>query len=418
VNDQPQRGRGYDRRLGVRLLTLLSGGPQPLGSLVRSAEGAYPTDVLAKLKALEREGKTKELDDNTWAATSSRIRRVMIPAVTSEWHYADDSGFPEPHPLDFDWRFSRRTLIRLNRKLNTARSRKTAVLGAPTLFRYLRDHHKSAHLYDRNEQIVSFLRNSQYLDITDCDLFSYSGQDQFDCVIADPPWYLAHYRAFIEAARQMLVPEKTLLLSVLPPLTRPSAQTDRAKVVKFAFERGFDLIKEDSGFLEYASPPFELEALRSEGFHAPNWRSGDLFTFALANRKVSPYKFEEREDEKPWRTFTLDRTIVKIKWGGAQVFGKFAFEAVSETHDFRLRSVSLRSPPRSKINLWTSRNIALRVTRPDIVCTALQLISKGYSSEQTFSAVSEADHLGPVEVDKLRNLLDLLIKDSKKYDGF
>ena len=74
----------------------------------------------------------------------------------------------------------------------------------------------------------------------------------------------------------MLLPGKSLLISVLPHLTRPSADDDRAAIADFSSARGFDLLYKDPGRLEYVSPPFELEALKSEGLDLPTWRSGDL----------------------------------------------------------------------------------------------------------------------------------------------
>jgi hypothetical protein len=377
------------------------------------AQGAYPTDVLATLRTLQQAGRTTEITKNVWATAHSTALPYEDPRAQSTSESEDHLDFPEPHPIDFDWRFTKRALRFLAGTLNTNPPKTIAVLGAPTLFKYLRDQKKCVHLYDRNEQVVSFLKKAGYGEVTHCDLFRYSGRKKLDCVIADPPWYLDHYRAFIEAGRQMLRPGSNFFLSVLPLLTRPSAESDRTAIVNFASERGFDLVDQSPGVLEYLSPPFELEALKAEGLNVDAWRSGDLYTFVLSTREADHYK-PELEDEQLWRTFTLGRTVIKVKCDGTHASNDFDFENASETRDMRLRSVSRRSPPRSKINLWTSRNIALRVTRPDVACAALQLLSEGHDVAHASTALAHVEHLKPLEADRLQTLLGILIEESQR----
>jgi len=56
----------------------------------------------------------------------------------------------------------------------------------------------------------------------------------FHAVIADPPWYTEHYKAFLVRAADILHDGGLLLLSVLPWLTRPSAIDDRRDILKYA----------------------------------------------------------------------------------------------------------------------------------------------------------------------------------------
>lgn len=413
MNDQPQSDHNFDERLSLHLLRLLDEGPRSLNFLITMAQGAYPTDVLARLRTLQQAGRTREITKDVWATVDSTAFPYDDPIAQSGSESQDHLEFPEPHPVDFDWRFTKRALRLLAGTINTNPPKTIAVLGAPTLFKYLREQKKCVHLYDRNEQVVSFLKKAGHGEVTHCDLFRYSGQKKFDCVIADPPWYLDHYRAFIETGRQMLRPGNNFFLSVLPLLTRPSAESDRTAIVKFASERGFDLVDRNPGVLEYLSPAFEVEALKAEGLDVDAWRSGDLYTFALSTREVDHYKPEPQYEEL-WRTFTLGRTVIKVKWDGTHGSNDFDFENASETKDMRLRSVSRRSPPRSKINLWTSRNIALRVTRPDVACAALQLLSEGHDSAHASIALAHVEHLTPVEADRLQTLLGILIEESQR----
>jgi hypothetical protein len=413
VNDRAQPEAAYDARLASHLLKLLEAAPRDLRFLIEEAQGAYPTDVVASLRELQRTGKAKELAEDFWSSSESIAQTNGQQMVADETLHEEESEFPEPHPLDFDWRFTRRTLERLQSRIGDSKAKTIAVLGAPTLFKYLTEKGKSVHLFDRNDQIISYLKRARYNEVTHCDLFRYSAHNRYDSVVADPPWYLDHYRAFVEAARRMLDPGGRLLLSVLPPLTRPSAEDDRSAIVSFALERGFDLVSTEPGLLGYLSPPFEREALKTEGLTLRAWRFGDLYTFVLSERDVPKYKAESTEQEQLWRTFTVGPMVVKVKWDGTHFRDAFGFDNVSEMNDIRLRSVSRRSPLRSKINLWTSRNIALHVSRPDLACAALQLLVEGHNNEDVAKILKEVEHMSPPEFDRLRDLLAILIRESR-----
>jgi len=394
-----------------RVSEILKNNSATFQAVVRQAEGAYPTDVRAALHTLADQNLVSKGSGDVWSLHSGPS--PLSAAEKNETHICSDSSdLPEPHPLDFDWRFARQTLELLHQKLNTMDCSNAGILGAPTLFKFLRDHSKTAHLFDRNTQIVNYLSREGYADVTCCDLFRFSARHQFHCVVADPPWYLDYYRAFIEAARRALRPQGRLLLSVLPRLTRPSADQDRSEILRFASDRGFDLVDKEPASLRYLSPPFETEALKSEGLNIGAWRSGDLYTFALSERDVPEYRVDKSEEDQLWHTWTVGRTVVKVKWDGSHGEEKFDLHNLAGATGIRFRSVSRRSPLRSRINVWTSRNIALRTSRPDVVCAALQLLSEGHRSQDITIALLKAEKLQAVDVEQLEHFLDTLINES------
>jgi hypothetical protein len=413
VNEHPPADPLYEAQVASRLQQILKAGPSSLQFIVSRAEGAYPTDVIGALRKLEGLGAVKESQKNVWMSTESgHALSGTCVEVDQAPVGSDDSDFPEAHPLDFDWRFARRTLEWLNERMGNFESGGIGVLGAPTLFKYLVDHGKTAHLFDKNEQIVRYLMQMGYTAITQCDLFRFSSNSEFACVVADPPWYLDHYRAFIEAARGLLVANGKLLLSVLPRLTRPSAALDRSEIVAFASSRGFDLARVETGSLEYLSPPFEVEALKTEGLNVSTWRSGDLYTFVLREGDV-PEIPSEYVGEEYWHTFNIGPTVVKVKWDGTHGHGALDIQNVSRASDMRLGSVSRRSPLRSQVNLWTSRNVVLHVSRPDLVCAALQLLGEGYDGDNVAKALVNAEQLNTLDAKRLEELVTILITESR-----
>jgi hypothetical protein len=412
--EHPPRDQLYESKLEAALLQLLQAGPRSFHSLVAHSEGAYPTDVLAVLRRLQQGGSVRETEDGNWSSRDSGLGMVGSQADEAVTASPSQTEFPEPHPLDFDWRFHTSTLGFLDRRLDELGPGSVAVLGAPTLFRYLADQGKCVHLFDKNVQIVEFLKNSGYEAVTHCDLFHYSPDARFECVVADPPWYLDYYLAFLATAGRLLVPEGKLLLSMLPRLTRPTAEADRGEIGTLSFQNGFDLVKTEPALLAYVSPLFESEALKAEGLDLPVWRSGDLYTYVRSSRAVVATHDLQSEENQLWRTFNVGPMIVKVKWDGSHKNGTFAFQKVSGAASMRLRSVSRRSPIRSRINLWTSRNLALNVTRPDFVCEGLELLLEGYGSGEAAAALMAAEKLSTAEVKDLNALFSILLNEAKE----
>jgi hypothetical protein len=412
VTEHPPRDVAYEARLKARVLEVLRTGPKSLESLVSSSEGAYPTEVFETLRKLKEVGSAKEIEKNTWLSVGCGNTQIEAQPERESLSQPREIAFPEPHPLDFDWRFDVRTLDFLTRRMEEIKPKSMAILGAPTLFKYLSDRGKKVHLFDRNTQVIEFLRQLGYESMTECDLFRYKQEAEFECVVADPPWYLGHYGAFLAAARKLLVPEGKLLLSVLPRLTRPSAEVDRHEIAVVASQNGFDLVKAEPGTLHYASPPFETEALKEEGLDLPAWRIADLHTYVRTMREVPTTLDFPSDEDASWRTFPLGSMSVKVKWDGNLQTGRFGFKKVAGAASMRLRSVSRRSPVRFRINLWTSRNLALDITRPDVACHTLELLVEGHGSAAAATAVATAEKLSPAELEHLRELIAILVSES------
>jgi hypothetical protein len=246
--------------------------------------------------------------------------------------------------------------------------------------------------------------------MTETDLLrSLEFDPQFQWAVADPPWYEEHYEGFISAASRLILPAGRLFLSVLPRLTRPSAASDRFRIIEIAMNFGFDLVEINPSVLEYESPRFEIEALRTEGVFIEDWRKGDLFTFVLSShvRVASDHLRSKNQDE--WTTIQLGVTTIRIKQDQADTF---SYRPASPSGDPRLHSVSRRSAVRSEINLWSSRNIALVVSKSAILAEALTAISEGTSPIETVKRVARTYQISEVEKETLREVLQLLIQDA------
>ena len=403
----------FRQELVIRLLGELRRGPRSFATLVEAAEGAYPIDVQTVLDELRTQQKVAISESGDWRGVDGPAQEGLSQNCYGRQSGPKD-GLPEPHPLDFDWRFTAQTLSDLTNSLELSSSTRVAVLGAPTLYRHLTDIGTKSTLFDRNASLLERLRNDGYASVRDCNFLEFPQLESgFDCALADPPWYTEHYEAFIEAARCLLVPSGRLFLSVLPRLTRPSAAEDRIEILDVAQSLGFDLTAVAPRALRYVSPPFETEALKADGvIELGDWRSGDLFSFVLGTRPPKHIKPREPISKEVWQAYEVGKTTIKIKTEPAEVSQEFKFEAVSSGGEFRLRSVSRRSPARSKVNLWTSRNIALAVSKVVVLAEVLQRISGTESIHDALGSVSYEYQLTDAEREKLKDLLQLLFQDA------
>jgi hypothetical protein len=306
------------------------------------------------------------------------------PATVGHSDVPPDSAdlmFPEPHPADYDWRFTANASRALSEDIRASgKPNRIALLGAPTLFHELCILGWDVTLFDRNPRTIEKLRQRwPVAALEQADLFSPPPQNiqPFDLVFADPPWYVDFYQAFILRGAQMLRDGGTLMLSVLPWLTRPEAVRDRAAVLSFAIEAGFDLRDCRSGAIGYESPRFEQEALATHGIKCHDWRFGDLYWFRKAADPPPTLALHPRSQvDYEWDTFEVGTQQIKLKHGLGLERGTFTCRPVAKAGSV-FDSVSRRAPSRSRIDLWTSGNLAYTVTGAAVLRSVLLELQGG-----------------------------------------
>jgi len=159
-NHHPGSDSNYAESLRRRLRLVLSRSPARFEHLVQEAEGAYPTDVQQALRDLESEGQVRLTSNAEWTTSEDAPHQAALrPAVPQTAPSAAlSSDLPEPHPLDFDWRFTDEAIHMVFEELRARRFGNIAVLGAPTVFRCLVDQGIPAHLFDKNAAVLDYLK--------------------------------------------------------------------------------------------------------------------------------------------------------------------------------------------------------------------------------------------------------------------
>jgi hypothetical protein len=406
----PGRDLDYVESLRRRLLLVLSGSPARFEHLLQEAEGAYPTDVQQVLQDLESEGQLCLTTKGEWTIFQDAPPSTLKPAGSKTGSTAAlSSDLPEPHPLDFDWRFTDEAIHLIDQELRARCAGNIAVLGAPTVFRWLVDQGIPAHLFDKNAAVLDYLKGRGYHTFTEIDLLCPGPlpSGRFECVVADPPWYPEHYEAFIDASRTLLKIGGRLFLSVLPRLTRPGAEETRQTILSYAAARGFEIFSVIPTALTYVSPTFEKAALKSEGLVLGHWRTADLLEL---EKKVEIHTSPRRlREPDTWQNFLLGRVQVRL----LPTRSDAGFKSCSDPQSWRLRSVSRRSPARTTINVWTSRNLAFTVSDTQPLSSALQLLQAGSTVPEAVAQTSTKHQLNKSESQQLTRIIEAIVEDSK-----
>ncbi len=412
--------RSYRKHLEDQILSTLGAKSKTFSEIVENAGGAFPVDVRDALLGLVRRGRADRRGRIYTLAGKSRTPfsslpvgndfypSVQVSSRTSR-HRAVPRVLPVPHPADYDWRFTPRALSNLMHLLLPVRNRssRVALLGAPSLFLELLRSKGQAVLFDRNPALISHLHCAG-LDgnAIQQDMFSDLPRrvGTFDAVLADPPWYLEFYKAFILRASQLLRLDGVFLLSMLPWLTRPDATEDRAEILRFANEAGFHLFGVLPEFLEYETPHFEKVVLHHHGIRCVDWRKADLFLWIKIRRARRSAFHIAKPQHDEWQDFLLNGKIIKLKIRTQSPATTFSYKPVSNDSPV-LRTVSRRWPHRPSIDVWTSDNEAFSVHGLETLRVVLRALQSGKTRPQAISVAVAQLHVDSVGAKSLAHFL-------------
>jgi hypothetical protein len=284
--------------------------------------------------------------------------------------------FPEPHPVDFDWRFSAETI---NNLVEQSKSySKILCVGTPTIFKELISENPETYLIDNNEIICDYFTPNHSDRVVRADLFiDHINMCDFDLVITDPPWYPEHYKVWINRISQVVKNGASIITTLFPRLVRPNAEVEREEIFNIFQNLGeISIVK---GGAKYDTPIFELETMMANGIPPIyNWRNADLLFVSNCkkmNLEVTPFPSIPSE----WIKIQIKSQIIALKREENQS-AKISAKAVYEDGSFILKSVSRRHPNRDTINFWTSRNRCLKVSGIEKIIDFLESIQNNKAS--------------------------------------
>jgi hypothetical protein len=251
---------------------------------------------------------------------------------------------PEPHPLDFDWRFTAATVDKVCELLPC--SGRVLCVGTPSIARSLDRVGSSLVLVDRQP----FQGVASHMTIEP----GYRGFElsNFASAIVDPPWYPDDFLRWVTWAAGAVETDGEVFASIWSDSTRPTAANEYQEILKVVSDwAAVELLPIE---LEYRRPLFEeIAAVQAgEPVDSTGIRTGRLLRLKV---KVRPKFKPTTADRNVWIRIVIDNYQLAICQG---IFRDS--QPIISRHpgadDWTWRHVSRRSPGRDAIGLWSSRN--------------------------------------------------------------
>ena len=308
----------------------------------------------------------------------TEIPLTMRPAARAQG--GSERSLIVPHPLDFDWRFTRTTAALIWETIGNLTSPQAgvALLGTPTLASVERPNNLgSITLFERNPNQYRSLADG--ISFACCDVLRDAIPSAANgVVVADPPWYEAETIGFLWTASTLSGTGAHVLLSLPPVETRPGIHEERERITSAATGFGLELVRLAEGVLRYSTPFFETNAMHAAGASLPpDWRLGDLAVFRRTDAKCGLRPVLELEPA--WAERSLGLTRFKLRETTATGFvSPVLFSIVPGDV---LPSVSRRDPRRKNASVWTSGNRIFGCEGTGTLATVIDGITAGESLE-------------------------------------
>jgi len=284
--------------------------------------------------------------------------RTELPLVKRPVGHAQSSSarpLVVPHPLDFDWRFTRPTVGFIWETIAELANPQSgvALLGTPSLALAERPGNLgTVTLFERNPNHYRSLPDG--MTFACCDVL----RDPIpvgtsSVLVADPPWYESETIGFLWAASTLSGAGGHILLSLPPVETRPGIPEERERIRAAAVRFGLEFVRLSGRVLGYRTPFFEANAMHAAGTSMPpDWRVGDLAVFRRTDAVCGPRPVLEAQPA--WVERSIGLTRFKLRQATATEFASPVL--ISIVPNDVLPSVSRRDPRRDGANVWTSGN--------------------------------------------------------------
>jgi hypothetical protein len=364
----------FRRQVDRWTLAAVRHGVEHFEGLLSALPGVYPPIAAASLTRLCQQG---TIPPNQYRQACARRPR-------------DDGGpircsppaLPPPHPLDFDWRYTERTVDRLLHLAAgmTDPGDTIALLGTPSVYAAALDQgfDRKWVLLEGSEATVQRLQSAgprqsvQLCDVLRGDIPELGAA----AVVADPPWYPGHIEAFLWAATACVRQDAAIVMSLPPMGTRPGIASERRGFRSAVTAHGLEMKAIRRNWLTYTTPPFERNALLAAGWDDPpvDWRRGDIAILRDHGSTVGPRPCIQ-PSSGDWDEVMLGWTRIRVL-------------PTASGHEFDpslqplvpgnvLDDVSSRNPVRDKVNVWTSGNRIYHTRAPEAVLAMLKAMATG-----------------------------------------
>lgn len=288
----------------------------------------------------------------------------MVWTDAMSYKSAGSSIRPEPHALDYDWRFSPQSAERLCECL--AEDSNVLLLGCPTLRPLLGER---ATLVDWNPlhqpDVCADLRRTKQLPMN----------HQFDEAVLDPPWYPEYLDRWLRLAGQHVRIGGSIHSVLWPSTTRPDAEHERDDVLA-TLEPWLRVVSHRREAIVYQTPLFERLSMHGRVPAPGRHRVGDVVEIAVLGRP--PMSVWSAQTQGVWWRFVFAGRQLALRGGGGSQWPVYSRLPGSESWVFD--TVSRRDSRRATIDLWTSTGIVAKV--PDRLVLLHWLLDRKHQSDR------------------------------------
>ena len=331
--------------------------------LLTSLPGVYPIVLLETLRRLTHSGM---LDPARLGQFEREIAACAEPSITT-------CLLPLPHPLDFEWRFSKETSRALLEQAHDLMEPdgECLLFGTPGVALECLDVDRGGMSFvGENDTVTRRLMRLRdatrhTLDIRYCT--SGIASECADVIVVDPPWYPDFVRPMLSAAAASCRDGGYVLASLPPEGVRSNGAAEREGTLRFAERVGLRLETTHPLALTYATPFFEANALAAQGVRVAHyWRRGDLVVMRKVGAAHRSFSMESVRRER-WVEVEIDRMRLFVR-REARAGGAGALRSL--TPGDVLDTVSRRDPIRKRASVWTSGNRIFATENADAVIDA------------------------------------------------
>jgi len=349
--------RKYDNLIRNLITSIISEKDISFKELCLLCEGAFPTTIL-------------EISNQITKSTGKKIK----PDRNNIDFLNNSELIPEPHLIDFDWRYDDQTASKIA-NFSIKLGNDICCLGTPSVYRELINSNKHIFLIDKNPFICDFFKNYNAGQIINIDIMSINSIiRKYDVIIMDPPWYLSYIRSWLSKALDMVRSNGVIILTIFPKFIRPNAIKERKNLFQLLNKIGtYEFLPFET---VYKTPKFENETLIANGLKPlEKWRKGETIIIRLKD-KLPKIKYQKVK-EPNWTRFRVGNQIIAFRKLKEDKQKNIYIKSPYLDGSYILKDVSRRNSIRSKINLWTSRNRVMIVYGFDRVYSFLKKIQDG-----------------------------------------
>lgn len=263
---------------------------------------------------------------------------------------------PDPHPLDYDWRFNNETADYI---ASLCKGEPVLAIGVPTVAIKLDDESRNVTLVDWHP--IQVAKQHLHIDVN----ISPPIKSNYKNVVMDPPWYLDIYYRWLSWAANSTGKDSIILLSIWPDSTRPNAVKEKEDLFSWVKNWGDIIIYENC--LSYETPVFEKHTSIKEV--EDKTRKGDLVVIKI-NSEPELLNFEPTGDT--WHRYIFNDYQIAVKENRKIDKGtSFSIKKIENANGWVWPYVSKRALGREEIELWSSENEVAKVNNTQELITAL-----------------------------------------------